>query len=264
MRPVNLIPKNERTGGRAPMRAGGASYVLLAALAVALLGVIALALTSKQISDKRDDREQLERDLADATARADSLRPFADFAKMQEARTATVASLAQSRFDWERVMRELALIIPDDVWLINLTGTVSPGVSVEDAADVSIRDTVEGPALELIGCAAGEDSVAAFLAALEDIDGVTRVGMQTSEQPDSTQSAATGAGGASGAGEAGDDCRTRDFISRFEIVVAFDAVPTPAAATAAPPVPAPTAPGGTEPQLANSTTDEPAPGGPGG
>ena len=34
------------------------------------------------------------------------------------------------------------------------------------------------------------------------------------------------------------DCRTREFISRFEIVVAFDAVPTPPTATVAPGVPA--------------------------
>ena len=31
---------------------------------------------------------------------------------MSEQRVATVTSLADSRFDWERVMRELALILP--------------------------------------------------------------------------------------------------------------------------------------------------------
>ena len=46
-------------------------------------------------------------------------------------RTETVDSLAQSRFDWERVMRELALVIPEDVWLESLTGTVAPGVTVD-------------------------------------------------------------------------------------------------------------------------------------
>ena len=30
---------------------------------------------------------------------------------------ATVTSLADSRFDWERVMRELSLVLPADVWL---------------------------------------------------------------------------------------------------------------------------------------------------
>ena len=35
-----------------------------------------------------------------------------------------------------------------------------------------------------------------------------------------------------------DDCRTRDFINQFEIVVAFDEVPVPETATVAPGVPA--------------------------
>ncbi len=46
-------------------------------------------------------------------------------------------------------MRELALILPGDVWLTNLTGTASSGVSVEGAATVSLRDSVAGPALAM-------------------------------------------------------------------------------------------------------------------
>ena len=43
----------------------------------------------------------------------------------------TVSSLAQSRFDWERVLRELSLVIPEDVWLVKVTGTVSPAVDLD-------------------------------------------------------------------------------------------------------------------------------------
>ena len=158
---------------------------------------------------------------------------------MQETRQATVTSLAQSRFDWERVMRELALVIPADVWLVNLTGTRRPRRSRWMARPRSpSRDSVAGPALEIVGCAPGQDSVAAFVAALEDIDGVTRVGVALLGGSTTRDQAAAG-------GEAGDDdCRTRDFIVQFELVVAFDAVPVPATAQAAPAVPAPVAPGG--------------------
>jgi len=236
MRPVNLIPAEERRGDHSELRTGPFTYILVGGLAVLMLALIAVAFTSKQISDRESEKAELETQLAEETAKAESLRAFADFRAVQETRTATVASLAQSRFDWERVIKELSLILPADVWLVNMTGTVSPAVSVANGAEVTIRDSVAGPALELIGCAPSEEAVAGLIAALEDIDGVTRVGVQESKQQESgdQQAAPT-----TGSDEGADDCRTRDFIHRFQIVVAFDAVPTPETATTAPSVPAP-------------------------
>jgi Tfp pilus assembly protein PilN len=236
MRPVNLIPAEERRGDQSELRTGAFTYVLVGGLAVLMLAVIGVAFTSKQISDRESEKAELEAQLAEETARAESLRSFADFRAVQETRTATVASLAQSRFDWERVIKELSLVLPADVWLTNMTGTVSPAVSVTNAAEVTIRDSVAGPALELIGCAPSEEAVAGFIGALEDIDGVTRVGIQESKQ---TESGGEDSAPATGTDEGADDCRTRDFISQFQIVVAFDAVPTPETATTAPGVPAP-------------------------
>jgi Tfp pilus assembly protein PilN len=241
MRPVNLMPPEDRGGSRAPLRTGVVPYVLLGALALALLGIVALTMTNKTISDKEAEKVTLEQEKEEATARANSLQAFATFRTVQEQRTATITSLAQSRFDWQRVMNELALVIPSDVWLINLTGTVGPAVQIDQAADITIRDTVAGPALELVGCAPSQDAVAGFIAALEDIDGVTRVGLATSERPTESSAAGGAAGPAASAGQ-GDDCRTREFIDRFEIVVAFDSVPVPATATVAPGIPAPAAP----------------------
>jgi Tfp pilus assembly protein PilN len=258
MRPVNLIPPEDRRGDKAPLRTGAFAYVLVSGLGLLLLAVVVTALTSKQISDREATKETLEQELTEVSAQAESLRAFTDFRTAQEARTATVSSLAQSRFDWERVMNELALILPDDIWLINLTGTVSPAVQVKNSAEVTTRDSVAGPALELIGCAPSQDSVAAFIAALEDIDGVTRVGVKASERPeqqdDGEAAAASAGGGASDAVD--DDCRTTDEIVKFEIVVAFDAVPTPATATAAPAAPASVAPSGDDPQLADAQTEQ--------
>jgi Tfp pilus assembly protein PilN len=238
VRPVNLIPPEERQGDRAPMRTGFLPYVLLGALTFALIGVIVMTLTSKQISDREDEKVSLEQNLAHATQRAESLRAFADFRAAQEARSATVSSLAESRFDWERVMSELSRVIPDNVWLLKMTGTVSPSVQVQDGAEVTARDTVEGPALEIVGCTVGQDDVAGFLAALEDIDGVTRVGLASSGLGEEAATAAA----PSDTDTAATDCRTREFIYQFEIVVAFDAVPAPETATTAPSVPSAVAP----------------------
>jgi Tfp pilus assembly protein PilN len=238
VRPVNLIPQDERRGDRAAMRTGPFSYVLIGALAAAVLGVAALALTSKQISDKKSEVAQLQQQEQAAQAKAQSLQAFTQFRAAQEARSATIISLAQSRFDWERVLNEFARVIPSDVWFVKVSGTVDPTVSVQDSPDIQGRDSIPGPALEMEGCASSQDAVAALVANLEDIDGVTRVGLDSSEKADDSQgTAATAAPTTGDSGSTNTDCRTRDFIYQFKIVAAFDEVPTPATATSVPSVP---------------------------
>lgn len=229
MRPVNLIPPESRRGQRAPLRAGSASYAIVAVLAIALAGITALVMTGNTVAERESELAAAEARQTELAAQAQALAPYAEFASLREQRQATIQQLAQSRFDWERVLRELALILPDDVWLVRVGGTASPDAMVEGIDD-SLRSSAAGPALSLIGCGASQEAVAGFAAALEDIDGVTRVGIAKSELPTSD---------ASGTGD-GDDCRTRDFIARFEITAAFDAVPAPEAAAAA--IPAPGAP----------------------
>ncbi|MFN2612252.1 MAG: PilN domain-containing protein [Solirubrobacterales bacterium] len=236
MRAVNLIPKDYRRGALAGRGGERFSYMLIAGLAVLLVAMLSVILTNNSISGKKAEIADLKQQEIDAKAKADSLQAYSTFASLQQARTATVSSLAQSRFDWERVMRELSQVIPSDVSLTKLTGSVLPDVVVDNDAALTARDAVSGPALEIVGCAPGQEQVATFVAALEDIDGVTRVGVQSSDKPQE----ATGAAGA-GAGT-GDECRTTDSTAKFEIVVAFDAAPVPAAAGASPAPGAPTAP----------------------
>jgi Tfp pilus assembly protein PilN len=218
VRPVNLIPSEDRSGERRPTRSGPLAYVVVGALAAAVLGVALLAITNNQISDSKAEIASLESETAAVEARAQALSAYTQFHTLQQQRVATVTSLADSRFDWERVMRELALILPGDVWLTNLTGTASPGVSIEGGASVSLRSGIGGPALEMTGCASSQTAVAGFVQSLKEIDGVTRVGVQSSALGEST-------GGASSGSAASGTCQTRDFIAQFQIVVAFDAAP---------------------------------------
>ena len=76
MRPVNLIPDDQRRGDRSPMRTGAFSYVLIGGLALALLAVIALAFTSKQISDRKNEVTNLKVQEQQVTAKAQSLQSF--------------------------------------------------------------------------------------------------------------------------------------------------------------------------------------------
>jgi hypothetical protein len=141
-----------------------------------------------------------------------------------------VASLAQSRFDWERVLRELAIVIPHDVWLTGLNASVSPDAASASASTSASStssagsESVTGPSLHIEGCAAGHEAVARFLAALGDVDGVTRVSVLKSDRPDLASSGGAATADSSGTAVGSGGCSSRDFVSVFELVAAFDAV----------------------------------------
>lgn len=211
MRPVNLIPPDMRRGDSAPLRTGPLAYIVVGALALVLLGVTMLVLTSNEVSEKQDELVTLHREDTAAKARAEALAPYAQFQSLSRQRVETVASLANSRFDWPRVMRELALILPDDVLLTDLSAGAAGGESEGGLSGIA------GPSLEMDGCTAGQDAVARFVTALKDIDAATRVGLQSSTagQGDSSESGA---------------CSAAGFDTQFKLVVAFDAAPVPVGA----------------------------------
>ena len=224
MRPVNLLPPELRQGARAPMKTGPLPYVVVGALVAVLVGVALLVTTGNQISERETEVAQLEREDASAVQEAQRLAAYTQFQTLHEQRVATITSLADSRFDWERVMQELALILPHSVWLTELNASAS-SESSSGGGGGELRGSIAGPALSLEGCATGQEAVAGFVTALKDIDGVTRVGVESSEL--SNQEEGSGSAGGSGSESGGGDCQTRKWIAKFSVVVAFDAAPIP-------------------------------------
>lgn len=236
MRPVNLIPPEERRGESAPLRHGSLSYLIVGGLAAVLVGAVLTVMTQNTIAERETEIATLESREAEARARAESLAPFAEFTNVADARSATVSSLAQSRFDWYRVLRELSLVIPEDVSLSSLDGTVS-GADAAGGEGSDLAAGSLGPSLSMSGCAAGHEAVAGFLEDLKDIDGVTRVGAENST---------LGEGGGSSAGAASSADVAKGCGSgqaEFSVVAVFDGVVTAAAGTT-PPAPAPVTPAG--------------------
>jgi Tfp pilus assembly protein PilN len=250
MRPVNLIPPEERPGGRKPLRSGPLAYIVVGALAAAVIAMTVLVVTENKIADSKAEVATLQHEQAQLTAKAQALSAYTQFAKVREQRLATITSLADSRFDWERVLHELALIMPADVQLTNLAGSASGGAG---GAGISIRSQVAGPALEMVGCAAGQPAVADFIEAVKSIDGVTRVGIQTS-----TMNGGEGGENATSAGTCGSG-----RSAQFQLVAAFDAAPVPSATgeeIAPEPAPSESTEEGTE-ATTETTSAEESPGG---
>jgi Tfp pilus assembly protein PilN len=204
MRPINLIPAEERRRNRGVgSRSGPLPFMLVGALALALIGVVMLLHYSHQVSDREDEIANLQAKNAAASAHAEQLAPYTSFAQMAEQRTSTIAQLADARFDWSRVIKQLSTILPHDVYFTNLSGSAG-GATTEGTG-------VGAPSLSIQGCASSQDSVAVFVATLKQIDGVTRVSLETSKLGEGEQSGASA-------------CSVGNKAT-FSILVVFDGAP---------------------------------------
>ncbi len=219
MRPVNLIPLDQRRGDAAPVRTGPLAYIIVGFLGLALAAVIAVVMLGNSVDDKQAEVASLESQAAETQARAQALSPYVSFQQLRDARAETVGSLARSRFDWERVIREVTRLIPHSVWLQNMTGTVRPDVQLDSGAGIALRSSVPGPALELTGCARAQTDIARLIAAINDVDGVTRV-----TAVNGIKSSSAGGGGAEGSGSA-DSCPAS--TPSFQLLAAFDEIAMP-------------------------------------
>jgi Tfp pilus assembly protein PilN len=265
MRAVNLIPGDSvRSGGRS----GGGAYVLLAVLAALVVGVAYHVLTSNAIADRHAQLTRLQVQTRAAQAQAEATRPYREFASLAQARVQTIRQLGAARFDWHRALSDLSKVMPDNVWLSSLLGTVAPGVSVEGGASgatSTLRSALPNPAIELTGCTTDHDSVVRLISRLRLVDGVQRVALADSSKE-------TTAGGGGGGGPAGGgDCRHgHASFPQFDVVIFFaplPAVPSPSqgaggsatAAAGAQPIAAQSAPApaSASPSSAGATTAPP-------
>ncbi len=197
-------------------------------LGLLLVGVLGYVLTNNQLVDRRAQLSTLQTQAHAVQAQADAARPYREFAALAQARVETVRQLGAARFDWHRAFANLAQVIPGDVWLTSLLGTVAPGVSVDGAGSGdtgSLRSALPNPAIELTGCTTGNDEVARLISRLRLMTGVVRVALSSATKDDTSSGGGGGGGGDCRYGHAG--------FPQFGIVVFF--APLPA-------VPAPTAP----------------------
>lgn len=237
MRAINLIPDDQRRGaGGAAGKSGGAAHLLLAALALIVAMTAAYVVVGKSKKDKQAELSTVTQQAVAAEARARSLADYTKFTAIRAKRVQTVTQLANSRFDWAHSLREVARVLPENAWLTDLTGTVSPSVTLSGSSS-TLRGALPVPAISVQGCTTSQASVAKMMARMRLIDGVQRVSLETSEK---TTAAAPTSGQPAVSDSAGTgDCRMgRGSFPKFSLVVFFEqsavvASSTPTAATTA-------------------------------
>ena len=211
MRAVNLLPVGDRR--RRPVEVpSNASYIVLGVLAALLVAVVMVVLTQNQITSHRTDIARAQQETQAAQAKLTALGPFGQFAQVKQTRLQSVTDLSSARFDWERLMRELALVLPKDVWIIEANASAS-GAAEGGATTTAAGSSVTGPNVILVGCAPSQPAVAEVMVRLRNLHRAADVQLTESAEPDSGEDAATPNGcGAS---------------VQFNLTVSFSPAPAP-------------------------------------
>jgi Tfp pilus assembly protein PilN len=228
VRPINLIPAEQRRGAaRGPgARSSIAGYAVLGVLGAAVLCVLAVVVTSNQITSKTDDLAQIKGDSQQEKQVADALRPYGQFADLQRARVSQINTLAASRYNWERPLRQLSKAIPRNVWLLVVTATENPSVQIEEggaAGDISnLREKTQAPAFAITGCTYSQHAVARMMTRMRNLDDVTAVHLaKSARKEESDSSSGTAITDQQGQEQEISDCTGSSRVTKFDLLVVF-------------------------------------------
>ncbi len=190
MRAVNLIPEEQRRGaGGLAGRSGGAAYVALALI----VGIACLAalygMARNEISSREGEVAKLAGEARRAEAETAALAPYTRFDALREERLKAVRQLADTRFDWAHAMHELGRVLPSDVSLTGVSGTIAappaapststasaPGGAASTSSPVtSATPPGSAPTFSISACTTGQAAVAEAIDRLRLMNGVSEV-----------------------------------------------------------------------------------------
>jgi Tfp pilus assembly protein PilN len=180
MKAVNLIPSEHRRATPSGNASGGA-YAVLGVLAVLLVMAVAYVMTTNSVNDKESKAAAARQEAVAAESKTKQLGSFTDFASIKDQRLVAVTAAAQTRFDWERFMRELSRVMPEGSWISNTSASVT-GEDVGTGSATADPLAVPTPKANLVGCTPRQSEVARMMVRLEQMYRVTEVTLNESIQ----------------------------------------------------------------------------------
>jgi Tfp pilus assembly protein PilN len=184
MRAVNLLPRQQvtRTRERTNTVALGAG---IGAAVVVLVLAAGFLLANRSENRQRDALSTARAVLAATPSHHVSAQTNAfrsSILNQREQRSLALAAAIGKRVSWDRILRRTALVLPDDVWLTNVTGTMplEPTAATVTPSTTSSALPAAATAFTLQGSTYSQASVARLLARLQVVPDLTNVQLQSS------------------------------------------------------------------------------------
>ena len=129
MRAVNLLPKDDRRQRGAEARRN--NPVLIGGVAGAVLVTAILCAwfltASAGVADNQKRRDAAAAELSATPVPAPTSAQSSALQQQKVARVTALSSALGGRLAWDRVLREFALVLPDDVWLTSMSAQAPTG-----------------------------------------------------------------------------------------------------------------------------------------
>ena len=173
MRAVNLLPRDEVKRSFEAKR--GVVFGSAAGVALVTVVLVSMAISvGGSVGEKQTELDAMRAEIAAIpTPTASDTSNDDALAAEKGARIGALSSALTSRVAWDRVLRQVSLVLPEDVWLTNLTATASTTSATAPAAAAS--------GFILTGSTYSQNGVARFLSRLSVIPDLENVRLQSSQ-----------------------------------------------------------------------------------
>jgi len=168
---INLLPPEILERRKAERRFG---WVIVAAIVVAVLLAGVWAFAFFRLQSKEDELASIQQQVQSTNAQAAQLAIFEERATELESRRTTAQLALSSRRNWARLLSELSLVLPSDVWVETLLAGESSGLELTGWAVDSPDDSPD----------VGHKTMAKMLVRLADLAQLTDVWLTSSAKSD--------------------------------------------------------------------------------
>jgi Tfp pilus assembly protein PilN len=189
MRAVNLLPKDSARRAGPPVPTAVAATVIGGLVLVSLMVSVLLLSAHGKVKSRELELAQKQAELAAIPVPAQSRLQQEDaLVADKSARVAALNAALSKRIAWDRVLREFALVLPDDVWLLSLSATAPSSAAATPVAGTSSTSSSSTPTLggqlgfSIEGYTYSHDAVARLLTRLAIVPDLQQVQLISSQQ----------------------------------------------------------------------------------
>jgi Tfp pilus assembly protein PilN len=199
MRAVNLLPADERRKGldesvRKPLLGAAAGIAV-----VALLATLLASLAAVEASDKHAEIDAVENAISALPEPLPSRLDPTVFVQERTDRESALASALSRRVAFDKLLRQVALVLPGDAWLTQLDAAVPVAPATGAGAPPPAAAAAASKGVTIQGGTWSHDNVAVVLARLASIPTLSDVSLTSTSRVE-TRSAGDGEGPAAESG----------------------------------------------------------------
>jgi Tfp pilus assembly protein PilN len=185
VRAVNLLPgdleRESSQGGRTPLFVAGGGIAAVTAAAVVLF-----MSASGSAADQRSQLESIRAAIAQVPSQRQPAVAPGVIAQERADRVAALAAAMSTRVPVDRLLRELAFVLPEDAWLTGLTATAPVGAAPAGSPGSALSSAAT-PGVTIQGATYSQQSVARVLARLAALPVLSDVRLSASTRVDPSQ-----------------------------------------------------------------------------